>query len=120
MSIEYIVLSLRVVAIIEMTDVDAVKDRLLQLIHMEEECFFVGFHQNIGKKRKKAWHKHIKIMHFEVGGLVVMYDNNFFKHPGKLKTHWLGPYVVKEIIDGGAVKLEKLDGTKVRGIVNQS
>ena len=47
-----------------------------------------------------------------------MYDNKCFKHPGKLKTHWLGPYVVKEIIDGGAVKLEKLDGMKVRGLVN--
>ena len=39
-----------------------------------------------------------------------MYENNFFKNPGKLKTHWLGPYVVKEITDGGVVKLEKLDG----------
>ena len=40
-----------------------------------------------------------------------MYDSNFFKHLGKLKKHWLGPYVVKEIIEGGAVKLEKMDGT---------
>ena len=57
---------------------------------------------------------------FEVGGLVLMYDSAFFKHPGKLKIHWVRPYVVKEITDGGAVKLEKLDGTEVRGIVNGS
>ena len=49
-----------------------------------------------------------------------MYDSKFFKHLGKLKTHWLGPYVVKEIIDGGAVKLEKLYGTETRGINNGS
>ena len=49
-----------------------------------------------------------------------MYDGKIFKHPGKLKTHWLGPYLVKEITDGGAVKLEKLDGTEVRGIINGS
>ena len=49
-----------------------------------------------------------------------MYNSKFFKHPGKLKTHWLGPYVVKEITDGGALKLEKLDGTKVRGMVKGS
>ena len=49
-----------------------------------------------------------------------MYDNKFFKHPGKMKTHWLGPYVVKEITDGESVKLEKLDGTEIRGLVNGS
>ena len=47
-----------------------------------------------------------------------MYDSNFFKQPSNLKTHWLGPYVVKTIADGGVVKLENLDGTKVRGILN--
>ena len=36
---------------------------------------------------------------FEVGGIVLMYDSTFFKHPGKLKIHWVGPYVVKEITD---------------------
>ena len=49
-----------------------------------------------------------------------MYDDKLFKHPGKLKTHWLGPHVVKEIIDGGAMKLEKLDDMKVRGLINRS
>ena len=49
-----------------------------------------------------------------------MYDSKFFKHQGKLKTHWLDPYVVKEIIDGGATKLEKLDGTEVKGLINGS
>ena len=47
-----------------------------------------------------------------------MYDSIFFKHLGKLKTIWLGPYVVKEITKEGVVKLEKLDGTKVKGLIN--
>ena len=50
MPMEYIVPSLRVEAIIEMTDVDAVEERLLQLIHLEGECFIVGFHQNVEKQ----------------------------------------------------------------------
>ena len=49
-----------------------------------------------------------------------MYDSKLFKHPGKLKTHWLGPYIVKEITEGGAVKLEKLNGIDVIGIINGS
>ena len=102
---EYIVPSLRVAAIIEMKDVDVVKERLLQLIRLEEECFVAIFHRNVEKQRKKVWHdRHIKIKHFEVGGLVHMYDSKFFKHLGKLQTHWLGPYVVKEIAEGGEDK----------------
>ena len=118
---EYSVPRLRVVAITEMTDVHVVEEILLQLVHLEEEHFVAGFHQNVEKQRQKVWHdRHIKRKHFEVGALVLMYDSKYFKHRGKLKTHWLGPYVFKEITDGGAVKLEKLDGTEVRGIVNGS
>ena len=32
--------------------------------------------------------------------------------------HWLGPYVIKEIIDGGAVQLVKLNGDPFLGKVN--
>ena len=107
--------------ITQMTEVHVVEEILLQLIHLEEECFVAGFHQNVEKKRKKVWHdRHIKSNHFEFGGLVLMYDSKFFKHPGKLKMHWLGPYVVKEITNGGEIKLEKLDGIEVTGLINGS
>ena len=104
-----------------MIDVAAVEERLIHLINLEEECFIAGFHQNVGKQSKKAWHdRHIKNKQFSIGRLVLMYNCKFFKRPGKLKTHWLVPYVVKEINDGGEVKLEKLDGTEIRGIINGS
>ena len=64
---EYIVLSLRIVALTEMTDVDVVEGILSQLIQMEEERFVTGFHQNIENQRQKAWHDcHIKNKHFKV------------------------------------------------------
>ena len=50
----------------------------------------------------------------------MLYDNKFFKHPGKLKMHWLGPYVIVHITDAGAVKLQKLAGTYVFGMVIDS
>ena len=121
MPMEYIVPSLRVVVITEMTDVDVVEDRLLKLVQLEAERVVAGFHQIVENKRKNVWHDRcIKSKHFEVGGLVLMYDSKLFKHPGKLKTHWLGPYIVKEITEGGAVKLEKLNGIDVIGIINGS
>jgi len=34
--------------------------------------------------------------------------------------HWLGPYVVKEVIDGGEVQLVKLNGDPFTGKINGS
>ena len=65
MAMEYIVLSLRAMTITKMTYFDAVEERVLQLFHLEEECFIVGFHQNVGKQRQKTWHdRHIKNKQF--------------------------------------------------------
>ena len=44
MPMEYILPNLKFIAITKMTDVDVVEDRLLQLIHLEEEQFVAGFH----------------------------------------------------------------------------
>ena len=49
-----------------------------------------------------------------------MYDSKFLKHPGKLKMHWLGPYVVAHITEAVMVKLHKLDGTPVVGMINDN
>ena len=43
-----------------------------------------------------------------------------FKHPRKLKMIWLGPYMIMHITDASTVKLQKLDGTYVTGMVNES
>ena len=65
MPMEYIVPILRVGAVTEMIDVDVVEDILLQPVNLEEQCFDVGFHQNVEKKRKKVSHdRHIKSKHF--------------------------------------------------------
>ena len=73
---------------------------------MEEECFVTGFHQTFEKQRQKAWHdRHIRVKPFKVGGLVLLYKDKFFKHPGKLKTHWLGPYKIAHITDASPVKI---------------
>ena len=49
-------LSLRIVAITEITDSDVVKKILLQLVQLEEYHFVVGYHQNVEKEIQKAWH----------------------------------------------------------------
>jgi len=52
---------------------------------------------------------------FKENDLVLLCDSKFKKFPGKLWMHWLGPYVVKEVIDGGMVQLGKLNGEPFLG-----
>jgi hypothetical protein len=88
---------------------------------MEEDRILVGFHQQVKKERDKAWHdRHIKKKMFKEGDLVFLYDNKSFQHPWKFIMHWLGPYEVKYVIDGGSIQLRDLAGTDLRGMNNGS
>jgi hypothetical protein len=69
---------------------------------MDEYGILVGFQQQVQKAREKAWHdRHKKKKTFKEGDLMLMYDNKSIQHPGKLRMHWLGPYEVKIVTDGG-------------------
>jgi hypothetical protein len=121
MPMEYVVPSLKIIALTEMTDVETVNVRLLHLLGIEEDCFIAGFHQQVQKTREKAWHdRHIKNKSFKVGDLVLLYDNKFAKFPGKFSIHWLGPYEVKNVANAGAVQIAKLNGEVFPTMVNGS
>jgi hypothetical protein len=34
--------------------------------------------------------------------------------------HWLGPYEIKSITDGGVLQLQDLEGKEIQGLVNGS
>lgn len=121
MPMEYIVPKLRIATFTQMTNVDAVEERLSQLIQLEENRFMEGFHQQVQKTREKTWHdKNIKKKQFQIDDLVLLYDSKFMKFLGKFRTHYLVPYHVTSISDSGAVQLKKLDGTLMSGKVNVS
>jgi hypothetical protein len=40
------------------------------------------------------------------------------KHPGKFRKHWLGPFEVVYVIEGGFVQLMTLNGEWKEGSVN--
>jgi hypothetical protein len=108
---EYLVPSLRITTFTEMDDTDAVRERFTQLVELEEERFIVGFHQQVQKEREKAYHdRHIKKKAFKQGDLVLVYDNKFIKHPGKFRMHWLKPYEVTYVTEGGVAQLKTLKG----------
>ena len=121
MPMEYIVPSLKIAALTDLADEEIVEERLLHLLELEEDRFVAGFHQQVQKNREKAWHdRHIKSKAIKEGDLVLMYDSKFARFPGKFHMHWLGPYQVKHVIEGGVSSLAKLDGTMVPIMVNGS
>ena len=121
MPMEYILPSLRIAQITGMTDTDTVEERLAQLLALEEDRFIAGFHQKVQKAREKAWHdRHIKNNTFKIGDLVLLYDSKFIKFPGKFKTHWLGPYQIQQVTEGGAVQLSQLNGELLPTWINGS
>jgi hypothetical protein len=118
---EYLVPSLRIAAFTDMDDTGVVQKRLAQLVELEEDKFIAGFHQQVQKEREKAYHdRHIKKKSFKQGDLVLVYDNKFMKHPGKFRTHWLGPYEVSYVTEGGVAQLKTLNGEWKEGLVNGS
>jgi hypothetical protein len=91
------------------------------MVELEEDSFIIGFHQQVQKKREKAYHdRHIKKKAFKQGDLVLVYENKFIKHLGKFRTHWLGPYEISYVTEGGAAQLKTLNGECKEGLVNGS
>ena len=107
MPMEYIVPSLRIATATRMDDDDELEEHVAQLIQLDEYHFIVGFHQRVEKYLNKAWHDlHINKKQFQQGDLVLLYDNKFLKHLGKLQMHWLGPYLFNYITSIGGVQLQ--------------
>jgi hypothetical protein len=118
---EYLVPSLRIAAFTDMDDTGVVQERLVQLVELEEDKFIAGFHQQVQKEREKAYHdRHIKKKYFKQGDLVLVYDSKFMRHPGKFRMHWLGPYEVSYVTEGGVAQLKTLTGEWKEGLVNGS
>ena len=63
--LEFLVPSMRIATITNMTEWGTVHERLNQLMIMEEDRIMEGFHQEVHKTRDKAWHdRHIKRKNF--------------------------------------------------------
>lgn len=51
---------------------------------------------------------------FEGGQKVLLFNSMMKLFSGKLKSHWYGPSVVKEVFPHGAVELIKEEGTPLK------
>ncbi|KAL5560204.1 hypothetical protein UlMin_036415 [Ulmus minor] len=82
-------------------------ERKLQLCELEELRDDAYDNAKDLKSRMKAVHdQKILRKNFEQGNRVFLYDTRLHFHPGKLRSRWKGPYIVKRVFPNGVVEIE--------------
>ena len=84
----------------------------LELIHLDETRHDVALANKVHKKRINAqYDRNFKPRIFSEGNLVLLYDQEANKlGAGKFKPMWMGPYIVKCVLEKGVYKLVDYDG----------
>ena len=95
------------------------ENRKLQLNELEELRNDAYENEKIYKERTKVFHdKSILRKTFSPNQKVLLYDSRLHLFPGKLKSRWTGPFVVRTVFPHGAIEIENpKDGSifKVNG-----
>ena len=80
--------------------------RKLQMNELEELRQDAYENAKIYKEKVKAFHdKHILRKTFEPNQKVLLYNSRLHLFPGKLRSRWTGPYIVKTVFSHGAVEI---------------
>ncbi|GJY40844.1 reverse transcriptase domain-containing protein [Tanacetum coccineum] len=95
------------------------KDRLMQLNELSELRDGAYKNTKIYKERTKKWHdSRIRgDKNFKVGDKVLLYNSCLKMYPGKLKSKWYGPNIVKTVYPYEAIEITDKNGVsfKVNG-----
>ena len=88
--------------------------RKLQLQKLEEICNDAYESARIYKEKTKVFHdKMISRKGFKVGQKVLLYHSRLRLFPGKLRSCWIGPFIVTNVFPHGAVEIQSLVTSKV-------
>ena len=78
----------------------------LQMLELEEMRLNAYESSRIYKQKTKAYHdKKLQRKEFQPGQQVLLFNSRLRLFPGKLKSKWSGPFIIKEVRPHGAVEL---------------
>eukprot|EP00253_Pinus_taeda_P008407 PITA_08407 len=96
LSIEFEYNTLRMAAQLDLDLSHAQQERLLQLNGLDEHRMQALLHSELIQLQRKVWHdQHLHDKQFHPGDWALLYDSRFKDFKGKLRTRWLGPYVME-------------------------
>jgi len=92
------------------------KRRLFQLNELEEIRINAYDNAEIYKEKIKKWHDaRLKKKEFKPGQSVLLFNSRLRLFPGKLKSRWSGPFIVKEVSPYGAITIcNEVDGSEFK------
>ncbi|CAN6579348.1 unnamed protein product [Malus baccata var. baccata] len=83
--------------------------RKLQLCELEEIRNEAYENARIYKEKTKAFHdKMIRAKTFSIGQKVLLFNSRLRLFPGKLRSKWVGPFIVTNVFPHGAVQIKSL------------
>ncbi|CAN6580908.1 unnamed protein product [Malus baccata var. baccata] len=83
--------------------------RKLQLCELDEIRNEAYENARIYKERTKAFHdKMIRAKTFSIGQKVLLFNSRLRLFPGKLRSKWVGPFIVTNVFPHGAVQIKSL------------
>ncbi|XP_027166450.1 uncharacterized protein LOC113766456 [Coffea eugenioides] len=89
------------------------KERRLQLQELEEIRLDAYDNARLYKERTKSFHDQlVRIKHFSIGQKVLLFNSRLKFMPDKLRSRWIGPYVVVNMFPNGAVEIRSLETDK--------
>ena len=79
---------------------------MLQLSELDKFQNEAYENARIYKEKMKAWHdKHIAMKEFEAGQQVLLFNSRLKLFPRKLKSRWLGPFIVTHVFPHGRAEV---------------
>ncbi|XP_074278510.1 uncharacterized protein LOC141602096 [Silene latifolia] len=113
--------SLRILLESQIPEVNWVQARYDSLVMLDERRLNALHHVQLYQKRiERAFNKKVKSRGIKEGDLVLKLVRALLPVDprGKFKSNWVGPYLVKKILSGGAVRLTDLDGNDLANPAN--
>ena len=81
---------------------------------MEELRNDAYINSKVAKQRMKRWHDQlISNKEFWKGQRVLLYDSRLHIFLGKLKSRWIGPFIIHQVHLNGVVELLNSNGTDI-------
>ena len=96
------------------------RNRLNPWNELEEKCIAAVDQTTLIQQQRSKWHdRFIKKRVFCEGEWALLYDSRFKRDfKGKLRTIWLGPYLIDRVFDNETVRLVTIDENHAPLFVN--